>query len=243
MGYKLTNSQRTVVSATQRVSLRRVAAGSAICALIAAGFFLYQNANTEKAMAKKSAPLSGNATLTVCPGENVQLEAAAGDYVQWTPSEGLNNANIPNPVAAPLKTTVYTATIYTALDNVLHDTGMYAPQNGSLFTRSFKTTMHDSYRIALAAHSSDPMDIVQLQVRINNVPVLRTAVNADVNKAASVIWQNGLENSGQLSVHVLNADGFHGDVYIDALDVVLLERDQSVTQVFVDKNCQVSASQ
>jgi hypothetical protein len=64
-------------------------------------------------------PLAVNATATpsqICEGESSQLNAYAsggsGTYTyQWTPTTGLNNPNIPNPVASPLSTTVYTVTV------------------------------------------------------------------------------------------------------------------------------------
>jgi gliding motility-associated-like protein len=49
--------------------------------------------------------------VTVCAGENTQLNASGGLYYKWTPSTGLDNANIPNPVATPSQTTTYTVRI------------------------------------------------------------------------------------------------------------------------------------
>lgn len=46
---------------------------------------------------------------TVCVGESAKLLATGADNYTWTPSTGLNNANIANPLANPTATTVYTA--------------------------------------------------------------------------------------------------------------------------------------
>lgn len=43
-------------------------------------------------------------------GETVQLEASGADTYQWAPAESLNDALIPNPIASPTATTVYTVT-------------------------------------------------------------------------------------------------------------------------------------
>ncbi len=44
----------------------------------------------------------------ICKGEqSIQLNASGGDAYQWSPSAGLNNPSISNPVAAPLATTTY----------------------------------------------------------------------------------------------------------------------------------------
>ena len=47
-------------------------------------------------------------TDTICVGESSKLLATGADQYVWTPSTGLNNANIPNPVATPTTTTTYT---------------------------------------------------------------------------------------------------------------------------------------
>lgn len=50
-------------------------------------------------------------SFIICPGEQAQLLAGGGVGYVWSPSNGLSNANIPNPVASPKKTTEYTVTI------------------------------------------------------------------------------------------------------------------------------------
>lgn len=45
---------------------------------------------------------------TLCLGSSVQLNASGATYYNWQPSEGLSSTTIPNPVAAPNTTTVYT---------------------------------------------------------------------------------------------------------------------------------------
>jgi gliding motility-associated-like protein len=48
------------------------------------------------------------ASVNICTGDNVQLSASGGTDYLWTPAQGLSSATIPNPVANPLDTTVYT---------------------------------------------------------------------------------------------------------------------------------------
>lgn len=44
----------------------------------------------------------------ICKGQTtVQLQASGGNSYLWTPSAGLSNPNIPNPVASPSRTTTY----------------------------------------------------------------------------------------------------------------------------------------
>jgi gliding motility-associated-like protein len=47
---------------------------------------------------------------SLCIGENVVLRASGTQVYSWSPATGLNNPNIPNPVARPTTTTTYTVT-------------------------------------------------------------------------------------------------------------------------------------
>lgn len=47
---------------------------------------------------------------TLCVGQSSQLSATGADKYVWTPSTGLSNPNISNPVADPTATTFYTVT-------------------------------------------------------------------------------------------------------------------------------------
>lgn len=47
----------------------------------------------------------------ICVGESVNLLATGGTTYRWTPTTGLNNATIANPIATPTQTTRYTARI------------------------------------------------------------------------------------------------------------------------------------
>lgn len=47
----------------------------------------------------------------ICVGEEVELSVSGGTTYSWSPANSLNNANIPNPTAAPLSTTTYIVTV------------------------------------------------------------------------------------------------------------------------------------
>lgn len=51
-----------------------------------------------------------NDTL-ICVNSSARLRANGGNQYKWSPSTGLNNANIPNPVATPLQSTKYFVTV------------------------------------------------------------------------------------------------------------------------------------
>ncbi|MBI2272091.1 MAG: PKD domain-containing protein, partial [Bacteroidetes bacterium] len=56
--------------------------------------------------------------VIICSGDNVQLNASGGTSYTWTPSSGLNNPNIANPIATPVTTTKYVVTVGGATCNV-----------------------------------------------------------------------------------------------------------------------------
>ena len=58
------------------------------------------------------AKVSGD--TAVCIGSSVQLNASGGEEYQWTPIEGLDNPNIPNPTASPQSTTTYKVRVFSS---------------------------------------------------------------------------------------------------------------------------------
>ena len=58
----------------------------------------------------ESTGISAGNDVTICEGNIVQLNAVGGSNYVWSPSTGLNNPNIANPIAIPTVTTTYTVT-------------------------------------------------------------------------------------------------------------------------------------
>ncbi len=54
--------------------------------------------------------ISAGADVSICDGDSIQLNVNGGSNYTWSPSTGLNNANISNPLAYPNTTTSYTVT-------------------------------------------------------------------------------------------------------------------------------------
>ncbi len=52
---------------------------------------------------------------TICLGQSATLTATGGVSYSWTPTAGLNNPNIQNPIATPTVTTTYTCTVTNAI--------------------------------------------------------------------------------------------------------------------------------
>lgn len=56
-------------------------------------------------------PVAISANQGICHGNSVQLTASGGISYSWTPSGGLSNPNIANPIANPTTTTLYSVEI------------------------------------------------------------------------------------------------------------------------------------
>ena len=54
---------------------------------------------------------SAGSNASICAGSSTTLNATGGTNYSWTPSSGLNNTNISNPIANPTVTTVYSVNV------------------------------------------------------------------------------------------------------------------------------------
>jgi gliding motility-associated-like protein len=64
---------------------------------------------------------SAGADAAICQGGSLQISASGGNSYSWSPSAGLSNALLQNPVATPTATTVYTVTVTDANGCVASD--------------------------------------------------------------------------------------------------------------------------
>lgn len=60
--------------------------------------------------------------IVIQQGEQTMLNGSGGGTYQWSPSTGLNNPNIPNPIATPNSTTTYTLMVSDSLGCTQFDT-------------------------------------------------------------------------------------------------------------------------
>jgi hypothetical protein len=72
-----------------------------------------QNVTIEKILVLSELSLIASPDQQICFGESIQLNAEASNNstYRWTPTTGLSNPNIPNPIASPTITTEYTVRI------------------------------------------------------------------------------------------------------------------------------------
>lgn len=69
----------------------------------------------------------------MCPGGQVSLNAGGGVSYEWTPTTGLSNPFIPNPVASPGETTLYTVEIMDDCGRLFLDEALVTVTGDSTF--------------------------------------------------------------------------------------------------------------
>ena len=102
-----------------------------------------------------------SATDTLCIGESVQLSASGANSYVWSPSTGLSNSTISNPLASPATTTTYIV-LGTDQKNCFTDTG----------------------RITVKVYPIPQFNIVESLIKANvglNIPLVTTS-SADITK-------------------------------------------------------------
>ena len=87
------------------------------------------SANTTIAVKKLAVPDAGPDTSYCIGSPGVMLHASGGDDYIWTPSTGLSNPAIPNPVATPCSATNYIVSVgITGCTKRTKDTVLVIPQ-------------------------------------------------------------------------------------------------------------------
>lgn len=93
---------------------------------------------------------------TLCAGQSIALNATGGISYTWSPATSLSNANIANPIASPLTTTLYTLTVSnlyscTASDQLL----LWVAPNPSLSVNPTDTSICPTENFSFAASGAD----------------------------------------------------------------------------------------
>jgi gliding motility-associated-like protein len=117
--------------------------------------------------------LDGFEDVTICPGGQFQLRVSGGIKYHWTPAEGLNNPNIPNPIAAPPLTTTYLVEVTDACNNPFYDSlTVFIDGDTVFFELGADTSICEGQQLKLDATSSGTDTVTYLWSGGNTMPVL-----------------------------------------------------------------------
>ena len=170
---------------------------------------------------------------TVCAGEPAQLTASGGIYYKWTPSTGLNDDAIANPVATPLQTTTYTVHVsnggctdstqlvtVTVNQNPIANAGnsitLFEGQSATL-NGSVKGDNITSYSWSPATFLSDPSSLTPVTTPTDNTTYTLTAVSQTCGTSTSSVFVRVYKKIDIPNTFSPNNDGVNDYWDIDAL--------------------------
>jgi len=185
-----------------------------------------------KVIPKVTASVSSNA-VTLCAGESTQLSASGGLYYKWTPSTGLDNDSIPNPVATPLQTTTYTVhvsnggctdstqtvtvtvnknPVANAGGNIILFEGQSAKLNGTIQGDNIT-----SYSWSPATFLDDPASLTPITTPTDNITYTLTVVSKTCGTSTSSVFVRVYKKITIPNTFSPNNDGINDYWNIDAL--------------------------
>jgi len=183
---------------------------------------------------------------TVCPGESVRLQpdGVHGDVFRWQPAEGLSDANAPDPVAAPKRTTSYTAAVYSKTKTVVSTaerlrvtaSGLNGAKKEKIIWRFNADAANGPNLVTLQARTNALLDKAMLQLRVNGKPVADYAAQSTVGAAKETVWDHA-GGEAVVTLHLLDYDGDGETIECTRLEWHELQRTDIKAEVRVDKAC------
>jgi len=189
-------------------------------------------------------PGINNATPNICAGESVQLLATGGLYYKWSPSAGLNQDNIPNPVATPTQTTKYVVDISNgACDDSTKSVTITVNQN-PVASAGSKIILFEGQSVKLngmvkgdnitnyywtpTTNLSDPNSLTPIATPTEDITYTLNAVSATCGMATSSVFVRVYQKITIPNTFSPNNDGIN-----DLWDIkALATYPESITQVF-----------
>lgn len=125
-------------------------------------------------LSQGSVEISNDTTISL--GFSVQLFASGGVFYSWTPTESLDNPNIPNPTATPSQTTTYTVEI--------------RDRNDCRVTRQVTVTVIEDFNILIPNLFSPNGDGINDVWRIFNVETYPKTSVIIFNRWGNKVWES-----------------------------------------------------
>ena len=121
-------------------------------------------------------------------GQSVQLWASGADYYQWSPTQGLSDPNIPNPIASPTVTTTYTVTGFGTGQNLVVNGDFEQGNTGFTSAYSYNNNLYSegTYYVGYNSQSYHP-DFQGTAYAGSNFMIINGSTSANTNVWTQVI--------------------------------------------------------
>ncbi|HQL71506.1 MAG TPA: hypothetical protein PLA77_11780, partial [Bacteroidales bacterium] len=100
-------------------------------------------------------PTLSTADATICVGGSAQLNASGALTYTWTPTTGLNNPNIANPIASPGTTTTYYVTGYSNSCNLIYNGDFSSGNTGFSTAYNYSSNLFPEGNYMIGANPND----------------------------------------------------------------------------------------
>ncbi len=140
---------------------------------------------------------------SICPGESINLSASGGISYSWSPTDGLNDPNISNPIASPTITTTYTVAVTD--NNGVQDTDDVTITVNPLPDIDVGEDINicDGESVQLQASGEGTFQWDHSNMLSNsNIPNPIASLNITTTFTVTLTDQNGCENFDELTVVV-----------------------------------------
>ncbi|MCK4344998.1 MAG: gliding motility-associated C-terminal domain-containing protein, partial [Bacteroidales bacterium] len=140
---------------------------------------------------------------SICPGESVNLNASGGISYSWSPTDGLNDPSISNPIASPTITTTYTVAV-TDINGVQDTDEVTITVNPlPVINAGENLNICEGESVQLQASGEGIFKWDHSNILSNsNIPNPVASPNVTITFTVTLTDQNGCENFDELTVVV-----------------------------------------
>ncbi|MFN6946055.1 MAG: gliding motility-associated C-terminal domain-containing protein, partial [Cytophagaceae bacterium] len=151
---------------------------------------------------------------TICEGESVQLNVTEGTSYSWIPNDGsLDNISIQNPIATPLATTEYIATVTDADGCINSDTVVVNINPLPIVDAGEDETICNGLSVQLNASGGDTYSWTPDNGSLNDINIYNPVAspNTTTTYILTVTDANNCSNTDEVTVNVTYIDVDAGD--------------------------------